>query len=84
MNCPSRTDDNGLNPGWNQNPPHFASDITTCQDMNGIVNSRELLDRDVNGAGEPGSGSQDSGGGFTNTRPPEQQDAMGAEGPIKG
>ncbi|PVI01601.1 Zip-domain-containing protein [Periconia macrospinosa] len=45
MNCPSRTDEEILlNPGWNQNPPRFAADLTTCQDLNGIANARELGD----------------------------------------
>ena len=47
MNCPSRTDDDVLlNPTWNQNPPRFAADLTTCQDLNGIANARELGDAD--------------------------------------
>ncbi|KAF2257794.1 Zip-domain-containing protein [Lojkania enalia] len=44
MNCPSRTDDSLQRPGWNQNPPCFAADLTTRQDMNGIVNARTLKD----------------------------------------
>jgi zinc transporter ZupT len=47
MNCPSRTDEDILeNPTWNQNPPHFAADLTTCQDLIGIANARELGDTD--------------------------------------
>lgn len=47
MNCPSKTDEDILlNPTWNQNPPRFAADLTTCQDLNGIANSRELGDAD--------------------------------------
>jgi len=47
MNCPSRTDEDILeNPGWNQNPPRFAADLTTCQDLNGIANARELGNAD--------------------------------------
>lgn len=47
MNCPSRTDEDLLlNPGWNQSPPYFAADLTTCQDLNGIANARELGDAD--------------------------------------
>ncbi|KAH6620231.1 ZIP zinc transporter-domain-containing protein [Boeremia exigua] len=47
MNCPSKTDDDILlNPTWNQNPPRFAADLTTCQDLNGIANARELGDAD--------------------------------------
>lgn len=47
MNCPSRTDDDVLlNPTWNQNPPRFAADLTTCQDLNGIANARELGEAD--------------------------------------
>ena len=45
MNCPSRTDDSIEHPGWNQNPPSLAPDLTTRQDLNGISNARELLDR---------------------------------------
>jgi zinc transporter 1/2/3 len=45
MNCPSKTDD-VMNPGWNQNPPRFAADLTTCEDLNGIANARELGDAD--------------------------------------
>lgn len=45
MNCPSRTDEEVLlNPTWNQNPPRFAADLTTCQDLNGMANARELRD----------------------------------------
>lgn len=41
MNCPSRTDDaESKHPTWNQNPPCLAADLTTCQDLNGIANSR--------------------------------------------
>ena len=47
MNCPSRTDDDVLlNPGWNQSPPRFAADLTTCEDLNGIANARELGEAD--------------------------------------
>ncbi|KAF2823283.1 Zip-domain-containing protein [Ophiobolus disseminans] len=46
MNCPSRNDDVLENPGWNQNPPKFAADLTTCEDLNGIANARELGDAD--------------------------------------
>lgn len=41
MNCPSRTDSATLeHPEWNQNPPFLAADLTTCEDLNGIVNAR--------------------------------------------
>lgn len=47
MNCPSRTDDDVVwHPGWNQNPPRFAADLTTCADLNGIANARELGEAD--------------------------------------
>jgi len=42
MNRPSRTEDDFEHPTWNQNPPYLAADLTTCQDLNGIANSREL------------------------------------------
>lgn len=47
MNCPSRTDEEILwQPGYNQNPPRFAADLTTCEDLNGIANARELGEAD--------------------------------------
>lgn len=42
MNRPSRTDDDFDHPTWNQNPPFLAPDLTTCQDMNGIANTRQF------------------------------------------
>ncbi|KAJ4298948.1 hypothetical protein N0V90_004191 [Kalmusia sp. IMI 367209] len=43
MNCPSRVDETVLeHPHWNQNPPYLAGDLTTCEDLNGIANAREL------------------------------------------
>lgn len=44
MNCPSRTEDDLVHPDWNQNPPTFSADLTTRQDLNGIVNARTRLD----------------------------------------
>jgi zinc transporter 1/2/3 len=35
-----------MNPGWNQSPPRFAAALTTCEDLNGIANARELGDAD--------------------------------------
>ena len=40
MNCPSRTDEPPRDAGWNQNPPGLSADLTTRQDLNGIVNLR--------------------------------------------
>ena len=40
MNCPSRTDEPAAHDGMNQNPSELAADVTTRQDLNGIVNSR--------------------------------------------
>ncbi|KEZ42177.1 Plasma membrane zinc ion transporter [Scedosporium apiospermum] len=42
MNRPSRTEDDMVHPNWNQNPPFLAPDLTTCEDLNGIANSRML------------------------------------------
>lgn len=42
MNCPSRTDELEWTPGYNQNPPFLAADLTTCEDLNGTVNARQL------------------------------------------
>jgi hypothetical protein len=44
MNCPSRVDNTLAHEGWNQNPPTFAADTTTRQDLNGISNSRAHQD----------------------------------------
>jgi len=41
MNCPSRTDE-PEGTGFNQNPNCLAGDLTTRNDLNGIVNSRVL------------------------------------------
>lgn len=40
MNCPSRPDDIGGHPDWNQNPSSLSGDLTTRADLNGIVNLR--------------------------------------------
>lgn len=40
MNCPSRTDEPPAHDGLNQNPPKLSGDLTTRQDLNGIVNTR--------------------------------------------
>ena len=45
MNCPSRTDEPLEHDGYNQNPPSLAADLTTGQDLNGIVNLR--TDQDI-------------------------------------
>lgn len=42
MNCPSRTDEVEWTPGWNQSPAWLAADLTTRQDLNGLINAREL------------------------------------------
>ncbi|KAI9806778.1 MAG: hypothetical protein M1825_006235 [Sarcosagium campestre] len=47
MNCPSRVDETLGHNGWNQNPPSMAADMTTRQDMNGIVNSRLRHDNNL-------------------------------------
>lgn len=48
MNCPSRTDEIPLHDGLNQNPSGLAGDLTTRQDLNGIVNIR--TDQDISTA----------------------------------
>ena len=48
MNCPSRTDGNLENNGWNQNPPALTGDLTTREDLNGIANLRlERVSTDI-------------------------------------
>ncbi|KAF3932833.1 hypothetical protein ABW19_dt0209013 [Dactylella cylindrospora] len=42
MNCPAKNDDDvGKHPTWNQNPSFLPPELTTCQDLNGLVNARE-------------------------------------------
>lgn len=40
MNCPSRTDEPAAHENWNQSPSELAADVTTRQDLNGLVNLR--------------------------------------------
>ena len=44
MNCPSRTDEPPKHDGKNQSPSALAADLTTRQDLNGIVNLRTEQD----------------------------------------
>ena len=46
MNCPSRTDEPPKHEGWNQNPPRLAADLTTREDLNGMVNLRNQRNTD--------------------------------------
>ena len=68
MNCPSRTDDDLDHPSWNQNPPSLAADLTTRQDLNGIVNSRTKLDTDCTLVDEAEKEVDD---GHAKDRPPD-------------
>ncbi|KAK4694462.1 hypothetical protein P7C71_g3126, partial [Lecanoromycetidae sp. Uapishka_2] len=52
MNCPSRTDDVPEHDGYNQSPSALAADLTTRQDLNGIVNLR--TDQDFGQEAEDG------------------------------
>ncbi|OJD14412.1 hypothetical protein AJ78_05237 [Emergomyces pasteurianus Ep9510] len=54
MNCPSRTDQCPDHPDWNQNPPSLTSDLTTCEDLNGLVNSRAHRNQTSPSSGSPG------------------------------
>ena len=47
MNCPSRNDDTLEHEDWNQNPSALAADVTTREDLNGIVNRRTNQDSAV-------------------------------------
>ncbi|KAK3319392.1 ZIP zinc transporter-domain-containing protein [Apodospora peruviana] len=55
MNRPSRTEDDLEHPGWNQMPAFLAPDLTTRQDLNGIVNARAQRSR-CSGTAEDSSG----------------------------
>ncbi|KAL1611530.1 hypothetical protein SLS59_000249 [Nothophoma quercina] len=86
MNCPSRTDDEVLlNPTWNQNPPRFAADLTTCQDLNGIANARELGDADRLCSGANGLRDRDADERqFQEKEKQRVALGKGVEGPEKG
>ncbi|KAF6221431.1 hypothetical protein HO133_002287 [Letharia lupina] len=60
MNCPSRPDEPAAHDGWNQNPSKLAADVTTRQDLNGIVNLRTGQDS-VKEAEDARGGSQIDG-----------------------
>lgn len=47
MNCPSRTDELLEHDGLNQNPSGLSADLTTRQDLNGIVNRRTGQDSGI-------------------------------------
>lgn len=59
MNCPSRTDEPLENDGWNQNPPALAADLTTREDMNGLVNRRTQHDLIPPVGDDKANGTQD-------------------------
>lgn len=59
MNCPSRTDEPLENNGWNQSPPRLAADLTTRQDMNGMVNLRALRGLDLQISSDHSDEAQD-------------------------
>ena len=72
MNCPSRPDDITGHEGWNQSPRMLAGDVTTCQDLNGLANSR--LQRDQS------KGHEDSDGDLRNI---EKEPEKGLETAIR-
>ncbi|KAL1796343.1 hypothetical protein ACET3X_004883 [Alternaria dauci] len=87
MNCPSRTDDDVLwHPGWNQSPPRFAADLTTCEDLNGIANARELGEADRLRSGTQSlrrCGIDDSNAQEMEKRPPNTT-GEGVKGSLTG
>ncbi len=59
MNCPSRTDEPAADESWNQNPSELAADVTTRQDLNGIVNLRTGQDSVVEAEDGRGASQKD-------------------------
>ena len=49
MNCPSRNDDTGNHPTWNQSPSALTSGLTTRADFNGMINLRNRDEQDQKG-----------------------------------
>ncbi|KAK1637520.1 metal ion transporter metal ion transporter [Colletotrichum phormii] len=62
MNRPSRTDEPYEGEGYNQSPNALSNDLTTNEDLNGIVNARALEpgedDKDLS-LGDSGTGDRD-------------------------
>ncbi|CAN9268536.1 unnamed protein product [Alternaria sp. RS040] len=87
MNCPSKTDEDILwHPEWNQSPPRFAADLTTCEDLNGIANARELGEADRLRSGTQSlrrCGIDDSNAQEMEKRPPNTT-GEGVKGSLNG
>ena len=80
MNCPSRTDEPLEADGQNQNPPGLAADLTTRQDMNGMVNRRTQRQSSLRHSDEQTMEIQD---GLSGPLPPgyqKEQTVDGVEG----
>src|ERR1700761_6465503 len=58
MNRTSRTDEPDLGDGYNQSPNALSNDLTTNQDLNGLVNSRSLRRGDELSIHSPGNHSE--------------------------
>ncbi|KZZ95593.1 Natural resistance-associated macrophage protein [Ascosphaera apis ARSEF 7405] len=64
MNCPSRNESPLSHPEWNQSPTPLTADLTTNQDLNGLVNARARSGSNAGGNGNGiGDGSGNGGGG---------------------
>lgn len=69
MNCPSRTDEDPKRPGRNQSPPFLPADLTTREDLNGIVNVRRHQNNDKKLVADS-SGTLDRAMELLDTEPP--------------
>jgi zinc transporter 1/2/3 len=85
MNCPSKNDNILLNPTWNESPPRFAADLTTCEDLNGMANARELGDADRLSSDSGGLRRCEwSGNPAQETEKQRLVIGKGVQGPLKG
>ena len=70
MNCPSRTDEPPEDYGWNQSPPGCPADLTTRQDLNGMVNLRAERDSDSSDGFHRDEAEDEVNEGHAKGRPP--------------
>ena len=70
MNCPSRTDEPPEDYGWNQSPPGCPADLTTRQDLNGMVNLRAERESDSSNGFRRDEAEDEVNEGHAKDRPP--------------
>jgi len=80
MNCPSRNDEPPDDHGWNQSPPIFSADLTTRQDLNGMVNLRATRTSGSSSTTRKDQAGDAVDGRHAKDRPPRLPLAFGSNG----